>query len=94
MVSCEDGGCELLKRYDADKDGIIRQSNLDAAQADWYADVITLYEFLFIVHCYNYFNGVINDKCPGCYTKTIKVTITANAKAKIYVNGKYETTLG
>lgn len=71
VINCNGGsptfgtGCKLLLHFDVDGDGIISQSEATAASND---QSITNEEAQYVINMYNS-GGVINNKCPGCYTK-------------------------
>ena len=59
-------GCELLRHYDADNDGIISYAESVKATQDYYDGIITQGEAEFVITAYQ--KGSINAVCPGCYT--------------------------
>ena len=71
-ISCNEptvhfsSGCELLRHYDADNDGIISYAESVKATQDYYGDIITQGEAEFVITAYQ--KGSINAVCPGCYT--------------------------
>jgi hypothetical protein len=88
MVDC----CELLKRYDTDKDGKISREEFIRAYDDWMAGKITREEFLIVYEAW--MAGSINAVCPGCYPETTAtVTIaTTPPGAEVYIDGEYKGT--
>ena len=80
-------GCELLKAYDKDNDGIISNSESIAAVNDVNAGVITEEEGAFVVMCY--FNGGdINEKCSGCWEASsmpVTVSVTATSTLPLWI---------
>lgn len=74
-----DNGRELLKWYDKDNNGRISKEEVLKATTDHEAGLLTDEEVTFIILCY-LDDGAIDKLCPV-------VTITANAKSKVYVNG-------
>ena len=75
VISCTTGptphyvnGCELLKYYDTNNDGIISQSEAAAALIDYLSNsILTKEEASFVVDVYNA-GGSIISVCPGCYS--------------------------
>lgn len=59
-------GCELLNHYDADNDGNISTTEMQAAVNDYLAGIITVEEANFVRKCWEL--DEINAMCPGCYT--------------------------
>ena len=74
-VTCTDptphftSGCELLLHYDADNDGIIGPVDVNGANTDHSANLITDAEHDFVTQAY--FSGSINSTCPGCYKEEL-----------------------
>ena len=60
-------GCDLLKHYDSDNDGVISESEANQAIDDFYDGKIFWEEEQFVLDCYQNYNGIINNKCPGCF---------------------------
>ena len=58
-------GCDLLKYYDKDKDGVLTTAEVGDAINDMYSGKITAKELQFIGDCRVNYNS-INAKCPGC----------------------------
>lgn len=61
-------GCNLLKAYDTNNDGLISASEKGAAMTDYNSGVITWDEYQFVLGAH--ILGSINTKCPGCYTSS------------------------
>ena len=68
MVSCTDRGCDMLLKYDTDKDGVYSMSEQLAAIGDWKSGLLANDEISWLTWAY-YEGGVINDICPGCVHK-------------------------
>ena len=62
-----ESGCALLKHYDADGNGEISTTEMQAAVADYYDDIITKEEVDFINDVWKVGDGGINKTCSGCY---------------------------
>jgi len=92
MVDC----CELLKRYDTNKNGKIDKEEYLKAITDYTAGRITREELQIIADAYE--AGSINAVCPRCYEeqptqKKATLHISTNPSgANVYVDGVYKGT--
>lgn len=72
-------GCDLLKYYDADKDGDITLEDVQqVATIDYFAGKITMEELTFIQACWKLPSPNINEKCRGCYAPVGVITCGNN----------------
>lgn len=110
IVTCTDptvhfaSGCDLLKYYDSDGDGILSESEYATAIHDGLiTHTITNAELQFVRRCYEDYGGIINNICPGCTetapTKSLTIgvydedgnTITsADSGSNIVLSGEYK----
>jgi len=101
MVDC----CELLKKYDTNRDGKIDRDELIKAYDDWMNGKITWEEFQIVYDAW--MEGSINAVCPGCYEeqpsepeqpppppptpkKAVLNISTSPSGANVYVDGEYK----
>ena len=64
-ITCDNGGCALLNRYDTDGDGKFGGAEIGKANDDFQAGLITAEELEFVMGAWT--AGSINAACPGCY---------------------------
>jgi len=86
MVDC----CELLKRYDTNRDGVIDKYEFLRAYDDWVTGKITKEEFLIVYDAW--LKGSVNAVCPGCYPEVplqvVKEELKISPTKSVYVVGE------